>query len=86
MKLMNQRRHGWLRGAALAAATLLAGCEVTNPGPIPADFLTDESAQQGLIFGAQRSIAEIIGGRVLEMAYMAREVFPASKASCATCN
>ena len=76
MRLMNQRRHGWLGGAALAAATLLAGCEVTNPGPVQDEFLADEAAQEGLIFGAQRSIAETFGGRVLETAFMAREVFP----------
>ena len=76
MRLMNQRRHGWLGGAALAAATLLAGCEVTNPGPVQDEFLAEEAAQEGLIFGAQRSIAGTFGGRMLETAYMAREVFP----------
>lgn len=55
---------------------MLAGCEVTNPGPVQDEFLADEAAQEGLIFGAQRSIATIIGGRALETAYMAREVFP----------
>jgi hypothetical protein len=72
---MNQRHRG-LGGAALLAATLLAACEVTNPGPVQDEFLADEAAQEGLIFGAQRRIATTIGGRVLENAYMAREVFP----------
>jgi hypothetical protein len=54
----------------------VAGCEVTNPGPVQDEFLADESAQEGLIYGAQRSIATMIGGRILETAYMAREVFP----------
>lgn len=76
MRSMNPRRHGWVGGATLVAATLLAGCDVTNPGPVQDEFLADEAAQEGLIFGAQRSIAETFGGRMLEMAYMAREVFP----------
>lgn len=76
MRFMTQRRHGWIGGAALVTATLLAGCEVTNPGPVQDEFLADEAAQEGLIFGAQRSIASTFGGRVLENAFMAREVFP----------
>jgi hypothetical protein len=78
MRLMNQSKQG--RAGALGTvallATLMAGCEVTNPGPIQDAFLAESAAQPGLIFGAQRSIATTFGARVLDLGLMGRELFP----------
>jgi len=72
---MKKNRYGVLGAAALTVMTLSA-CDVTNPGPIQDAFVSDESAQVGLIFGAQRSIATAIGHDVFDMNLMSREVFP----------
>jgi tetratricopeptide (TPR) repeat protein len=76
MEFMNktsQRRAG---GALLLAAFALTGCEVTNPGPIQDEFLAEEAAQIGLINGTIRSIAADYGDATLDLAYMARALFP----------
>lgn len=75
MKFTRQRRSG-AATAAVAFAALLAGCEVTNPGPIQDEFLAEEEAQPGLINGAIRSIAASYDARVLDLSLMTREVFP----------
>src|SRR5690606_8770967 len=78
MRSMNnttKTRIGALGTLALGTA-LLAGCEVTNPGPIQDEFLGEPEAQPGLIFGAQRAIAETYGARMLDLGYMARDIFP----------
>ena len=52
-----ERRSGWkapagmLAGVLLAAVVVVAGCDVTNPGPVEDRFLNDASAQQGIING-----------------------------------
>lgn len=75
MKFTRQARSG-AATAVVAGAALLAGCDVTNPGPIQDEFLTEEEAQPGLINGAIRSIASAYDARVLDLSLMAREVFP----------
>jgi hypothetical protein len=78
MRTMKQTRYGRVGAlsAAVAFSALLAGCEVTNPGPIQDEFLAEDEAQPGLINGAQRSIATTFGGRVHDWSFIAREVFP----------
>ena len=78
MRDMKTNRHGrvGLLGTAVALAALLAGCDVTNPGPIQDEFVGDEAAQVGLIYGAQRSIATAIGHDLFDMNLLSREVFP----------
>jgi len=75
MNNTTKTRIGALGTLALGTA-LLAGCEVTNPGPIQDEFLGEPEAQPGLIFGAQRAIAETYGARMLDLGYMARDIFP----------
>ncbi len=64
--------------AATLAVLALSGCEVTNPGPVEDEFLLTppEEAQEGLINGAKRSIAETFGPRMLDLGLMARDIFP----------
>src|SRR5690606_13221461 len=78
MRLMRQTNRGraCAVGTAALLATMIAGCDVTNPGPIQDEFLGEPEAQPGLIFGAQRSIATTFGARVLDIGYMGREIFP----------
>ena len=76
MEFMNKTTQGRVGGALLLATFALAGCEVTNPGPIQDEFLAEEAAQPGLINGAQRDIADNYGSVALDMGYMAREIFP----------
>jgi hypothetical protein len=59
----------------LLCSTLLAGCEVTNPGPIQDEFLAEPASQQGLVNGAIRRVNELMYG-TYTMALLAREVFP----------
>ena len=72
----NTEKRVRIVGAALALAAATAACEVTNPGPIDDQFIGDPTAQPGLIFGTQRSIATVYSDNVLDMSLMAREVFP----------
>lgn len=78
MRTMRQTTYGraGALGAAVAFSALVAGCEVTNPGPIQDEFLAETEAQPGLINGAQRSIATTYGPRVHDWSLIAREVFP----------
>ena len=68
--MKNSRRASVLRVASLAVLT--AACDVTNPGPIQDEFLGDEAAQIGLIFGAQRSITTTFSGRAYALALVGR--------------
>ena len=76
MSLMNKTKHAGLLTLGAVAAGLLAACDVTNPGPVQDEFLTDPSAQPGLINGAKRIFSESMGDIALDMGYMAREIFP----------
>ena len=70
------KRAGILGGAAIVAALLGAGCDVTNPGPVQDEFLGDEAAQPGLINGAQRILANGFRQHAFDVAILSREMFP----------
>lgn len=62
--------------AGVLALTLLAGCEVTNPGPVRDEFVALPEAQQGLTTGAARAITELVGSGAYTRDILAREIFP----------
>jgi hypothetical protein len=66
---------------ALSALTLLAaaGCEleVTNPGPVQADFLETPAALASVVNGAGRDLAEALNWTAYTGAAVARELQPA---------
>jgi hypothetical protein len=69
--------HRLLRLALLAP--LAAGCElqVTNPGPVQADFLETPAALGSVVNGAGRDLAEALNWTTYTGAAVAREIFPA---------
>src|SRR6476661_5801784 len=71
------------KGRRLAiAATVLgvmlgtAGCEVTNPGPVPDDVLATDAAQQSFVNGAKERLTEALGQGAYSTAFISRELFP----------
>jgi hypothetical protein len=70
-----RRRGGRILGVTLALAAL-AACDVTNPGPILDEFVGDEAAQIGLIFGIQRQITLEYTDAAYDFALITRAVFP----------
>jgi starch-binding outer membrane protein, SusD/RagB family len=76
---MNHDKGG-RRGVKLAAAVLgvvlAAGCEVTNPGPVPDEALVLEAAQQGFVNGAKERLTRALGQGAYSTAFIARELFP----------
>jgi len=63
-------------GAVLVASALLAGCDVTNPGPVQDEFIALTPSQLGLINGARRNIAVAVGNQAYTTAMLAREIYP----------
>jgi len=63
-------------GATAGLCAFAAACDVTNPGPIQDEFVGDEAAQVGLIYGAQRQIATQYTDNAFDFALIGREVFP----------
>lgn len=62
---------------AMLGITLgLAGCDVTNPGPVQDEFLDDVTTHTGLVRGAERSL--LIGAMRIffASATVTREIFP----------
>lgn len=77
MTIETTRLYGAGRLAAgILSLTLLAGCEVTNPGPVQDEFVALPAAQQGLVNGAARSITELVGSGAYTRDLLAREIFP----------
>jgi hypothetical protein len=60
-------------------ALLAAGCEleVTNPGPVQADFLESPAALTSVVNGAGRDLGEALNYTAYTGAAVARELFPA---------
>jgi hypothetical protein len=74
-----QARRGagaWSVAAAVAGLTSLAACEVTNPGPVQDEFLSDVTSHPALVNGARRQF--ILGANDIfyETANVAREIMP----------
>ncbi|MSR36828.1 MAG: hypothetical protein EXR95_09360, partial [Gemmatimonadetes bacterium] len=62
--------------AAVIGVVLAAGCEVTNPGPVPDGALILEAAQQGLVNGAKERLTRALGQGAYSTAFISRELFP----------
>jgi len=75
MNRTQRSKTGVIAATALITATM-AGCDVTNPGPIQDEFVGDEAAQVGLIFGIQRQIATRYTDDAFDLALIGREIFP----------
>lgn len=64
----------WLACGMIGLA--VAGCEVTNPGPVQDEFLNDAASHAGLINGARRQLLLGFNNVAFMMAFPAHEVFP----------
>jgi hypothetical protein len=61
--------------AGLVGATLAAGCEVQNPGPVGDEYVALPASQQGLVNGSWERMNNIIGNYAYHTAMSAREFF-----------
>jgi hypothetical protein len=62
--------------AAALGLTLLTACEVQNPGRVQDEFLADPGAQQGLVTGSIRRLAELVTWQAYTTAMLSQEIFP----------
>ncbi len=75
-KMMQRIQRCGAVGAVVALTLVLSACDVTNPGPVQDEFVGDEAAQVGLIFGVQRQISSRFTDDAFDFALIGREVFP----------
>jgi hypothetical protein len=59
-----------------AGALLLAGCDVTNPGPVQQEFLAQPESHAALVAGAGRRLAEGLNSIAYTSALISREIYP----------
>jgi hypothetical protein len=57
-------------------ATLTAGCEVVNPGPVADEYMTVPASQQGFVNGSMERLTRVIGYQAYHTGFFAREIFP----------
>ena len=71
-------RLRWSAGvtAMFALSVLVSGCDVTNPGPVQDEFLSDPQSHQGLVNGSIRRMAELYTWTAYTSALLSREIFP----------
>ena len=72
----NARRAAGVIATAALLAPVLAGCEVTNPGPVEDKFLNLQAAHQASVTGAERQLAVATGQIAYTTALAAREIMP----------
>ncbi len=70
------RRLGVGLSAGLLAVLTLAGCNVTNPGPVQDEFLNDPQSHEALVTGAERKLVEAYGNIAYTGGLTSREIFP----------
>lgn len=72
------RRAAWTTAAAAAALTISAcDVQVTNPGPIQAEFLDNKTALAAIVNGAGRDLADALNWTAYTGAAISRELHPA---------
>jgi hypothetical protein len=78
MKRLKSIQTGPVAGtvAGIAVVLLLGGCDVTNPGPVQDQFLSDPAAHQGLVNGAGRMLVESANLVFMAGGLTSREIFP----------
>ena len=74
--MKNTRRLFGASGAVLVGTVLLAGCDITNPGPVSDEFLAVKASHAGLVNGAGRRLAEAVNNVAYTGALASREIFP----------
>jgi starch-binding outer membrane protein, SusD/RagB family len=74
MSLTGRRAAGVLAG--VLSLGLVAGCDVTNPGPVPDEIVSLPVAQLGLVNGAKERLNQSVGWMAYSTALIAREIFP----------
>src|SRR5690606_2036944 len=74
MRFMNKRTT--TAGLLAASALLMSACDVTNPGPVQDDFLSDKESHEALVNGAGRRLQEAMNNISYTSALPAREIFP----------
>jgi starch-binding outer membrane protein, SusD/RagB family len=64
---------------ALAAIGIMGGCsfDVTNPGPVQAQFLNDPAARTAIVNGAGRDLSQALNWISYTGGAVSREIFPA---------
>jgi starch-binding outer membrane protein, SusD/RagB family len=75
-RIWRKRGRTPLAVALLCSALTMAGCEVTNPGPVQDEFLDLPDAHQALVNGAGSRLVQAISYIGQQGAFSAREVFP----------
>jgi hypothetical protein len=61
---------------AVLASITLAGCDVTNPGPVQDEFLDLPAAHQAIVNGAGARFVQALGYIINHGSFAAREIFP----------
>ncbi len=62
--------------AIVAVPILVAGCDITNPGPVQNEFLLEQASHPALVHGGGKALVQALNPIVLTTAYLSREVFP----------
>jgi hypothetical protein len=74
---MNLGSRSWVALAGAVMITFGTGCEVSNPGPLADDALTEKPlSQQGLVNGSKERLNQAVGWLTYSTALIAREIFP----------
>ena len=74
--MKNNKKQFKLISAIVLSTAVMAGCDVTNPGPVSDEFLAVKASHQGLVNGAGRRLAEAVNSVAYSGALPSREIFP----------
>ena len=78
-RLVRGARRAARATTVVLAVAILAGCEVTNPGPVQDEFLNEAAAHEGLVHGAASLLAQTVNGLLIVTGHMSREIFPSGQ-------
>jgi hypothetical protein len=69
--------------SVVLAAGVIAGCEVTNPGPVQDEFLDQSTAHQAVVNGSGRMLSRAVSLLEYTGALAAREILPGGQTGAA---